>query len=580
MTASALALNSDRKDVNRPRRWIVFSMAWLLFSLLTASWSFATPIAASPDEPAHIVKAASVVRGQLVGEASFLGHVVQVPRYIASTQSETCFAFKPDVTADCAAPLPGAGGDIVDGTTTAGLYNPVYYALVGWPSLLTSDASGIYAMRIVSGVLTSLFLAFSAMLACSWTRNRLPLAAIALATPPMVLFLAGSVNPNGIETATTLAVFTGMLTISLRPDPAQLTERSMIVLAAAALAVNSRGLSPLWIAFAVLLPLILLNWSQIRALLGKPAVLTAAGGTALAAAFAVFWLMHSSSLTSAINNQDSFQQFPGVGESSLTGFTLILRETLGYAQDMIGNFGWLDTAAPQSVYFVWSVFVGALLIAAFALLRGRALLLAITLTAAFTLVPAIIQGFYVTGGGLIWQGRYALPLFTYLVFGVAALVSVRIGSVPRPVMRRLALFAWSCWAIAQYFSFAFALRRYSVGFDGAWRDLLFAAEWNAPGGNLLWLGVFAALLAVTGWLGWQLGEGGLFGGSDVRPIRLRAWASGSIGVSFGAAGGSAPSLVRRAARRYAGNARRDRRRDEGRTYGGARTTDVKRRYRR
>ena len=520
VTASVSPLTYDQAVATRPRPWGVFAAAWLLFSLLAASWSLATPIAASPDEPAHIVKAASVVRGQLVGEASFLGHVVQVPRYIASTQSETCFAFKPEVTADCAVPLPGPGGEIVDGTTTAGLYNPVYYALVGWPSLLASDASGIYAMRIVSGVLTSLFLAFSAMLAYSWTRNRLPLAAIALATPPMVLFLAGSVNPNGLETAATLAVFAGMLTITLQPNPTRLTERSMIVLAAAAVAVNTRGLSPLWIAFAVLLPLVLLNWEQIRALIVKPAVLVAAGGTAVAAAFAVFWLMHSSSLTSAINNEDSFQQFPAVGESSLTGFTLILRATLGYAQDMIGNFGWLDTAAPQSVYFVWSVFVGALLLAAFALLRGRPLLLALALVGTFTLVPAIIQGFYVTGGGLIWQGRYALPLFGYLVFGIAALVSNRIDSAPRSVMRRLALFAWSCWAIAQYFSFAFALRRYTVGFDGAWRDILFSANWNTSGGNLLWLGLFAVLLAVTGWFGWRLGEGDLPGRSEYHPGKL------------------------------------------------------------
>jgi len=480
-------------------------MGWLLFSLLAASWSFATPIAASPDEPAHIVKAASVVRGQLIGEPSFRGHVVQVPRYIASTQAETCFAFKPSVSAGCAAPLPGPGGEIIDGTTTAGLYNPVYYSLVGWPSLLASDASGIYAMRIASGVLTSLFLAFSAMFAYGWLRNRLPLAAIALATPPMVLFLAGSVNPNGIETSATLAVFTGMLTIALQQNQALLTERSLIVLAAAALAVNSRGLSPLWVAIAVLLPLAMLNWGQIRTLLRKRMVLVTAGGIALATAFAVFWLVHSSSLTSAIDG-DGFQNFPGVGESWLTGFAFVLRSTFGYAQDMIGNFGWLDTAAPDSVYVVWVVFVGALLLSAFAFLRGRALMVAITLAGTFTLVPAIIQGFYITGGGIIWQGRYALPLLGYLVFGVAALLSARVGTAPRRAMKRLALLAWSCWAIAQYFSFAVALRRYAVGFDGAWRDMLFSADWDAPGGNLLWLGVFAVLLAFTGWLGWRLGE--------------------------------------------------------------------------
>jgi hypothetical protein len=477
-----------------------------MFSLLAASWSFATPISASPDEPAHIVKAASVVRGQFIGESSALGHVVQVPRYIASTHAETCFAFAPTVSADCAVPLSGPSGEIIDSTTTAGLYNPVYYLAVGAPSLVFDNVSGIYAMRIMSGILSGFFVALAFMLVYGWRRNRIPLAAIAFATPPMMLFLSGSVNPNSLEIAATLTVFTGMLTIVSQPNNRLLTERSMIVLAGAVFAANARGLSPLWLAIAALTPLILLSWTEIRVLFAKPAALTAVIGTALATIFALLWLLRTNSLTAAIDNEGNFQQYPGIGASFFEGFTYVMRGTFGFAQTMIGNFGWLDTPAPLSVYFIWAALTGAAVLASFTVLRGRRLVLAMVLIAALGLAPAIIQGIYITGGGIIWQGRYSLPLFAFLIVGLFSLFSEQVGRLPEFMMKRLTLMIWFLWSAAQFVSFATALRRYSVGADGTWRGVVGAADWDAPGGNLLWLGIFAAVAVIAAASGWFLGS--------------------------------------------------------------------------
>ena len=505
MTSPSSLRASTPGVAKRPRRWLVFGVAWLLLSLMAASWSFATPISASPDEPAHIVKAASVVRGQFIGEASSLGHIVQVPRYIAGTHQKTCFAFKPTTTADCAVPLSGASGDIVDSTTTAGLYNPVYYLLVGTPSVAFDTESGVYAMRVLSGIISSLFVALAFMLVYTWQRNKLPILAMAIATPPMMLFLSGSVNPNALEVAATLAVFTGMLSIALHPNPRLLTERSMIVLAGAAIAVNTRGLSPVWVAIAALAPLVLLKWPAIRALFMKRAVILTAVGTAVATAFALSWQVGSNSLTAAIGDEENFQQYPGVGGSFSSGFIYMIREIYGAAQTMIGNFGWLDTPAPLSVYYFWAAVTGALLFAALAILRRRQLVLAVVLLAAFVLVPAIIQGFYITGGGLIWQGRYSLPLFTMLIVGLFALVSSKAERLPSYILTRFTVMIWLLWAAAQFVSFATALRRYTVGSEGTWGNVISAADWNAPGGNLFWLVAFAFLVGITTLLGWLLG---------------------------------------------------------------------------
>ncbi len=495
-----------------PRARTLFWVTWLLASLLSIAWAIATPIAASPDEPAHMVKAASVVRGQFVGEPSALGHVVQVPAYVAATHGETCFAFLPAVTANCVDALAGDGDALVDSTTTAGLYNPVYYLLVGWPSLIFGTELGLYAMRAVSAVLFSLFLALTVLTVSGWRRPALPLAALAVAVPPMLLFLGGSVNPNAVETSAALAAFAGMLGVVLHPSRALLAQRSMIVLAGSVIAANTRGLSMLWVFVAIALPLILCSWAQIRDLLRQRPVRWAIGGTAVGAVFGLVWLLRSNSLTAAVEQEDNFQTFPGVGTHPVAGFIMTLRDTFGYAQGMIGNFGWLDTPAPLGVYFIWSVLCGAILLAAGALLRGRRALFATALVAVFLLLPAVIQGAYITGGGIIWQGRYTLPLFAMAVLGIVAVTVAGLrpatvdDAATRNALLRLGGMVWLLWSIAQFASFAEALRRYGVGATGSWKNLLVDPAWAPPGGTLLWLAVFGALVGATALLGWSAGR--------------------------------------------------------------------------
>lgn len=483
-------------------RWRVFTVAWVLFSLIAIVWSLATPVSAAPDEPAHIVKAASVVRGQFVGEPSTFGHVVQVPRYIASTQSETCFAFHPQVPASCAQPLPGDPGEVVDSTTSAGLYNPAYYALVGWPTLLFDDATGIYAMRAVSGILTALFLAAALMMTTTLRRPLIPFAAIAIASPPMLLFLAGTVNPNAVETTATLAVFTAMAAIVTQSRDDLLAERCIILASAAAVAVNTRALSPLWLAVAVLVPLLLLHRGRLAELLRTTPVRWAIAATAAASAFAVAWILGANSLTAAIDDEQSFQQFPGEGSSPVTGFFIVIRDTFDFAQSMIGSFGWLDTPAPGVTFFVWAALTGTLLVVASTILRGRELAFAATLVAAFLLLPAVVQGVYITGGGLIWQGRYSLPLFAMLAVGVAIVVGERLEPLTVWMGRRIVLIVGIAWAVAQVASFASTLRRYAVGTDGTWRNAFFAPDWSAPGGNLVLVLAFGVLIVGTAAAGW------------------------------------------------------------------------------
>ncbi|MDR6973257.1 DUF2142 domain-containing protein [Leifsonia shinshuensis] len=481
----------------------VFSVVWALLSALSAVWALATPISGSPDEPAHIVRAASVVRGELVGTPSADGHVVTVPRYIADTQRETCFAFHPRVTANCPVADHGDPGALTSGTTTAGLYNPLYYYAVGWPSLLFSTDAGIYAMRIVSGILSSLFAALALLVL--WRRDPSPFLVLgfAVAVTPLTLFLNGSVNPNGLEATATLAVFAGVLSIVRGGADVPLGPAAAVVAAAGFVAVNARGLSPLWVLLAVVLPLVLLDRRALWSLLRRRAVLIAAAVVAAGTIAALAWTLGSNSLLNAVDHPESTpQRFAGVGTNFFSGFFITMERTVEYAHGVIGLFGWLDTPAPPEVFFVWTALIGALLLAAFSLLRSRALLLAVLLLASFVLLPPLVQGVYITGGGVIWQGRYVLPLFLCLIVGLAVLLGGRVPFTPEAApWRRLSWIVVVALAVAQFYAFENTLRRYSVGDGGSLKAFLLGSPpWAPPGGNLVLLVLFAALVAAGAWL--------------------------------------------------------------------------------
>ncbi|SDH18881.1 Predicted membrane protein [Leifsonia sp. 98AMF] len=494
-------LVTDRQEPAARTRLPVraFLVSWALLSLLCICWSFATPISGSPDEPAHIVRAASVVRGEWVGTPSPVGNVVTVPAYIARSQAVTCFAFHPAVDADCGIQEPADPDADTRSTTSAGLYNPLYYLAVGWPTLVVHDTGGIYAMRAVSALLTALFLALAFAVTTTLPHRRLAMLSYALAITPMMLFLGGTVNPNSLEAAATLAVFVAMLAIAFDRTAAGLRSNLWVVGAGIAVAVNARGLSPLWLVVALGVPLVLIPGPRLLALLRRPATIVTMAVSALFVIGALAWTLGSNSLANAIVKPDEALQFPGVGASPLTGFLRVLTGTVGYGQGLVGLFGWLDTPAPDVVVYLYGAGIAALVVAALLVLRGRRLLAFAILLAAFLLLPAIVQAAYIHGGGLIWQGRYNLPLFLCLIVGAAAFLGPRVELVAPTTMRRLILLVSVLAVGAQWWAFEATLRRYAVGGNGTLRLFLLGdAPWSPPGGNLLWLILSAVLIAASG----------------------------------------------------------------------------------
>ncbi len=87
----------ERECGFRARRVASWAAGFLIVFTLLAAWSLATPRYAAPDEPAHAYRAASLVRGQLLGKpVNVPGDprvVVQVPTTLTAV-GPGCFAFQ------------------------------------------------------------------------------------------------------------------------------------------------------------------------------------------------------------------------------------------------------------------------------------------------------------------------------------------------------------------------------------------------------------------------------------------------------------------------------------------------------
>src|SRR5436190_23792328 len=113
-----------------PRRQFVTT--FVLVAALTGLWGLATPLFANADEPAHVVRAASVARGELVGKtprSSLLkGYTfVRLPAiYDSAGRDLNCFARKPnrDVSCDTFTGSESCTNDLI---TDAACYPPPYY---------------------------------------------------------------------------------------------------------------------------------------------------------------------------------------------------------------------------------------------------------------------------------------------------------------------------------------------------------------------------------------------------------------------------------------------------------------------
>ena len=296
-----------------------------------------------------------------------------------------------------------------------------------------------------------------------------------------------------MSAAASISFWAACLTLVSRPGPPSTGALVQAAVCGAAL-VNIRASSPLWALAIVVVVVLVAPPGRLRELVRHRLAPWLGGAAVLASLAAVGWIGTHGEIVSA---RHLYPQFA----STKVTLLLISGRTQEYVQNMIGNFGWLDTPAPPLTYVAWYVAAGAVTLLALSSARVRPKIALALLICAVAVAPFVLQLPTASGAGLIWQGRYALPL----AVGVPLLAALLLGEQrPQVVefLRRVFRGTLPVVVVGQVAAFYWASRRYA---DGATGHLLtFSPQWTSPIGYLTGTALYAATctaLAVMVWRG-------------------------------------------------------------------------------
>ncbi|MGH1547838.1 DUF2142 domain-containing protein [Leifsonia poae] len=480
-------MDAATTDLRFPGRLFVSVFA-VLFALMTA-WSLATPIYAVPDEASHTVRATAAARGQIVGD----GKHFQAPGYLYIPGAGACFAGRPDKTPACVGTSP-YGAELRDTISTAQTNSPVYYVIVGLPSLVLSGTAAIFGMRILSGALVAAVFAATAVLLRRMPGVRwgllLPIAAIT----PEVVFLGGAINPNAIEMAAAGGLFASLLVLArVRPSGWAFGFAAATAVVSTALVTGGRSLGLLWVVFAGLGVIALLRRDDWRALTRRVSTWIVLGAIAVVCLGQLIWFTRPGNAVQALA-----EPVPG---SLFTVAQTMLENTFVYWRQLTGLFGTVDVPAPEGVQTLWTALFLAVLVLPLVMGRGRERWVAAGFTVALLVVPVITQVALWRQVGDVWQGRYVLAvLLLAAIAGGLALdaAGLRPGRGSLAVFRTLLVLV----AVGQFAAFTFTLRRYAVT-NGSWPQFLLDPQWQPPAGTIVLTLVVVAALAYAVFAAWR-----------------------------------------------------------------------------
>lgn len=388
-------------------RWWLGGFAVLF--LLFAAWSLAAPYDGTPDEYAHVVRAAGVAGGQIaprpVAAVQGAGAFQVVPAGLV--RKTECWKLHPKVPASCARP-PGSDRTPRRVATPAGRYQPGYYALVGLPLRLWPGMPGLLLARLISAAASAALLAAALQAILRYSRHRFMLAGFLVVVTPIAAQMASAINPNGLEIAAAIALFAAGIPLIRGGLPT--VPRGLLALAGTSALVLAilRTPGPLYLAVALAGLALPVRLASLRRLAAAPpvrrwAIVVTAGALASSA-----WvlLMHETALGTY-----RYGRLYRYGQALM----LVIDRWRAYLDEMVGVTAWLDTRMAMPAYLLWETAALTLVVAAVVVgARADRWRLAI-LVAGGAGIPTLTQLIYVRRTGFIIQGRYLLPVLAGVV---------------------------------------------------------------------------------------------------------------------------------------------------------------------
>lgn len=427
------------------------------------------------------MKAAATVRGQLTGAVTDEQGIraFSLPADVGDLDPVvTCFAGKPNQSAACAPSLGDAGSEQKTVLSGVAAYNPVYYAIVGWPSLMWSGTAMVMVMRLINALLVSFL--WTMVVVAVPGRSLASSFVVTAAATPLAVYLGGIVNPSGVEVAATAATF-ALAVVVIRQRARGLLWLVLLV-AVLAVLICLRSVSPLLALCAVGAAIALCGLRAFWATFVRRRVVWAVAALVPVSLFVVWW-------TLAVSGPAGYIPAAG-GErpTAVAAFFATLENFSDYLLQMVGVLGWFDTWLPESVYVTW---IGALAGSVLLTLVLSAARAAATIGAVLALgvfLPACLQAATAAEFGYIWQGRYSLP-FLVLALTVGAF-AIRCRTVDVAVRRFVV--GITVLIVLQLYAFLGALKRFAAGAAAPWEALGSVYAWHPAVGAATAVVVFTA----------------------------------------------------------------------------------------
>lgn len=431
-----------------------FIIGCLLIGMF-ATWAVGTARYGGPDEPAHILRAAAVGDGDLLGRRA-IGlppgyRSVRVPAQL-TTGDPSCYRHDDDIPAVCGVEDPGATG-FATAASSAGTYPPLYYALVGVPVRLLGQASDVLSYRLISAAWCA------AVLAVAVVRLRRSASVGIICLTPAAWFLCGVVNPNSLEVALAVLAWVGVAGVRRSSAALALADVCWISVPLA-VAILIRPVAVV-AGVAVIGAAVISISSRREAVPGR--VWLALFGPTVGSVVASFgWAVWAGVVVSDSRTADPAPLSEAVRRT--------LDDTTETWRELAGSLGWLEFSAPWFSHVIWWSIVG---VAGWLALRRHSALRWSWLWVAGVMVvgPIAFEVIFASKVGFIWQGRYSIPTAIGLVVLGAPEHSTRMSHRASSLMLGAAM-------AAQVATLWVVLRRYTGGAHGSWWFI--GAAWNPP----------------------------------------------------------------------------------------------------
>jgi hypothetical protein len=381
-----------------------------------AVWMIAVPPFRGSDEIDHVYRAAGVATGQVhlsQGAAHGRGLLVWVPTDIVDAAQRQCRSLKYDGRDNCFPVETSGDRSLV--ATSAGGYDPIFYAVVGTVARPFHGAAADYAMRAVTALLCALLLAAGVAVMTFAGTGRWVTLGLLTALTPEVMFGGAIPAPNGVEIGVAFVLWAALLA-AVRQPSARLQRRLLAVAVVAAVPLMyTRMLGPLWVASILASVILLVGLRATRDLvLGNRAVV--ASGVVLVGIAGCWWAawQHIASQVTGVSPDKDAERW-------ILAFNLPV-----FTMQMVGAFPYRDLPAPLAIYPLVFLVVALLGVAAWK--RGpspRARRTVFWMVVFSLVVPVALSVLFMPSLGAVWQGRYELPY----VIGILPLCGLLLDDV-------------------------------------------------------------------------------------------------------------------------------------------------------